>query len=137
MRFLLRILLIIVLSYIGQLFLPFWIIVVMAFLVSFFMARPRKKHPGYGRKRSKQRPPFSFIAGFLAIALLWGGLAYGIDQANASVLSGKIAQLLRVNNLPAPISAPMMMVGLTAIVGGLLGGLGSLSGNLLGEIVKS
>ena len=136
MRFLLRILLIVAISYLAQLVLPFWIIVIVAFLVSFFLARPKKKHPGYGRKRKRQSPAFSFLAGFIAIALLWGGMAYFIDQANASVLSEKMASLLRVKGL-IPLSSSMLMIGLTALIGGLLGGLGSLSGNLLGIIVKS
>lgn len=59
----------------------------------------------------------AFWSGFLALALLWGGLAF--------VRSGELAErMAAVFNLPGPI----WLVLITALLGGLLGGLSAWTG---------
>lgn len=137
MKILLRFLLIAGLSYLGLQYFSWWIIAVVAFLVGLILSEKKPR-----RLFDKRVPPtLSFLMGFLAIVLVWGGMAYWIDQQNASLLSQKIFDLL-FGSIMSPesqsnVSAPWAMIGLTAIVGGLLGGFSALTGNLLGEAIKN
>lgn len=132
MKFLLRIILTALFGFLAVLFLPFWSVAVVAFLVAFFMSE-RPKRFGFSRKKPERS--WAFAAGFLGICLLWGGWAYFQDQANASRLSIKIAYLFFQDLVEAPGSA-YVMIGLTALTGGLLGGFGAWSGQLLGRMIK-
>ncbi|MEL6672580.1 MAG: hypothetical protein AAFR61_10325 [Bacteroidota bacterium] len=131
MRFLLRILLIAGLGFLGLQFYDYWILVVVAFAVGLLMSQRRK------RRMFGKNPPAAraFLAGFLAIALLWGIWVFMIDGANAHTLSPKIFQLL-TSMAEAPSYSSWAMISLTALLGGLLGGLGAMTGNLLGEAVR-
>ena len=62
----------------------------------------------------------SFAAGFIAIGVLWLGLALFIDNATQSILTEKIGQLL-----------PLNIFLLTSLIGGLVGGFASMTGSLL------
>ena len=106
MRYLLIVFFIALLAWLGQLWFPWWIVVAAAFL---------------GGLLSGQRPATAFLSGFLAIAILWGGYALWYDAANEGILSARMARLF--GELPA-----WSMPVLSAILGGLLGGMGSLTG---------
>ncbi|MEM6345309.1 MAG: hypothetical protein AAF927_15565 [Bacteroidota bacterium] len=133
MRFILRIFLIAALSYWAQLYLPFWIAAVVAFVISFLLSRRPPKR-SFGRKKSRRS--FSFLAGFLALALLWGGLAFYLDHENASILSTKLSQYL-LQAQSGPMAGPFPLVAMTALIGGLIGGFSAMTGNLFGLAVKS
>ena len=92
-----------------QLFLPWWIIVVIAFAVELF----------FGGKTS-----FSFFPGFYGIFIYWLIYAAVIDIQTGFILSKKIALLF---HLP---EWPLIVALITAFIGGITGGLGSLTGNL-------
>lgn len=62
----------------------------------------------------------SFLSGFIAIGLLWLGLALYVDNATHSILTEKISQLF-----------PLDLFVLTSLVGGLVGGFASMTGSLL------
>ena len=109
MRFLLAILLIAAGAALAEYFLPWWTLAVVAFLVASFIVM----HPGK-----------AFLAGFLAIALLWAGWALWWDVPNQHILSGRMARLFQL-----PVPALFLVV--TALVGGLLGGLAAWSGALV------
>jgi hypothetical protein len=109
-KFLVSILLIALLSFVCGLFLPWWTIALVAFLVSALI--PLK-------------PLQSFLAGFLAIFLLWGGLALGIDQLNNSILSAKIAAILPLGG------SVIALILVTAFVGALVGGGAAITGSFL------
>src|SRR5215212_1382219 len=100
MRFLLATLLIVLLSYIAGLFLPWWSIAIVAFLVC-LLVRPS---PGIG-----------FLTGFTGIFLLWTIVALWIDIKNEHILSHKIAQLFSLGGSSA------LMIIVTALVGALVG----------------
>ncbi|MDX1906687.1 MAG: hypothetical protein SF053_06605 [Bacteroidia bacterium] len=135
MRFLLRLLLITGLGYVAALYLPFWSAAVVAFVVCLLMSRRRRARL-FGRPKP---PAFAFWAGFFALAGLWGGLAWQINQQNASLLSEKIAGILlsAIPDVQLPVSAASFMILLTALIGGLMGGFSAMTGNLLGEAIKN
>lgn len=107
MKFLLQLFLIIILAHILELFLPWYYIAVAAFL------------GGYTLKSKA-----NFIAGFLAIALLWSLKAWWIDTSSPSDLAQRVANILLVKQT-------VFLYLLTALIGGLVGGFAALSGALL------
>lgn len=109
-KFLVNTLLIALLSLVGGLFFPNWIIAPIAFLVSLLIPL---------------RPLPAFLSGFLALFLLWGGLALAANVANEGILATKIAWLLPLNG------SPYALILVTALVGALVGGGGSLTASFL------
>lgn len=110
MKFLVTILLIALLAFVCGLYLPWWGIALAAFIISLVF---------------RQTPGKSFLAGFLGIFLLWGILAFSIDMANQHILSKKIAEILPLGG------SSVMLVFVTAIAGGLTGGLAALTASFL------
>lgn len=110
MKFLISTLLIVLLSFLSGLYLPWWGIALAAFLVSALVP---------------QRPGLSFLSGFLALFLLWASLAWIIDGANKSILSVKIAEILPLGG------SSILLVLVTAFVGALVGGGAALTGSYL------
>lgn len=105
-KFIVTTLLIALLSFIGGLFLPWWTIAVAAFIVSALIP---------------QQPLMAFFAGFLALFLLWGGMAVGIDLANGSILSTRVAGILPLHD------SSWALILVTGLIGALVGGGGSLT----------
>lgn len=106
MKFVLQLLAIGLGSLLAQLFLPWWSIAPVAFVF------------GYALKSSQ-----NFLAGFLAVALLWSGYAYMLDAGGAAPLAEGVAAIIKVSK-PA-------LFGITALVGGLVGGFAATTGALL------
>jgi hypothetical protein len=106
MKFFVTMLLIALLSFACGLFLPWWTAAVAAFLVSALIP---------------QKPMRAFFAGFLALFLLWGLMALFIDISNDNILSMRIAELLYLQG------SSIALVVLTGLIGGLVGGGGSLT----------
>ena len=113
MKVIIKIMLMAALTYGALMVLPWWTLVVIGFLVSAVL-------PGndFG----------AFLSGFLGIGLLWMVLSWKIDIETSSILSQKIANMFPVNG------DTTMLVILAGMIGGLAGGMGSLSGNLLRKI---
>ena len=110
MKFILTIILIAVLSYAANIFLPWWSIAIVAFLVSVLI--PLK-------------PGKAFLSGFLSVFFLWGGSSYFISSNNANILAQKISQLMIFMN------SPLLLIILTGLTGGLVAGFAALSGSFL------
>lgn len=115
MKILLAVLLIAILSYLAGLYLPWWNIAIIAFLTALFI--PLK--PGY-----------AFLAGFLGIFLMWAIVALWWDIKNESILSHKIAQLFPLGG------SSFLLIMVTALVGGLVGGFAAMSGSSLRKLVQ-
>lgn len=115
MRTILQILLILLLARLLSFFLPWWSLAPAAFIIGLLLAR---KSGG------------AFLAGFLGIFLLWGAYAYLYNLENDGLLAGKMGELL--GGL-----SPLLMILVTAVLGGLLGGLASLSGFWAKDMVRS
>jgi hypothetical protein len=110
LKFLVSVLLIILLSFICGLFLPWWTIAVAAFAVSALI---------------QQKPLAAFFTGFLALFLLWGGLALAVDIANESILSTRVAGILPLQGS----SVALLLV--TGFVGALVGGGGAITASFM------
>jgi hypothetical protein len=106
MNFLKQVLLISVGSALLQFVLPWWSLIFPAIAVSYLTGR------GAGS---------SFIAGFLAIGLLWLAVSLYIDWSTGSMLSQKIAQLF-------PGKSVLVLRLIMVLVSGLTGGLASVTG---------
>lgn len=113
MKSIISIISLIIIGFILQSFLPWWIIVFTAIIV------------GIVAKMGGTR---SFGIGFLSIALLWGVYAGWIDQANAGRLSSRMGELFGG-------IAGYQLILIVALVGGILGGMGMLTGSLARKLV--
>ena len=91
-------------------FTPWWSIVIVAAIVGGIF----NEHAGQ-----------SFLFGFIGVFLLWGIAAYQMDVGNESILSTRIGEIFGAN-----------MVLATALLGGLAGGMGALTGTLGQRIFK-
>lgn len=71
-----------------------------------------------------------FLTGFVAIFLLWGGAALWQDLGNEGLLSYRMAGLF---SLPSG----WMLVLITGLIGGLLGGLAAWTGSAMNRVAGS
>lgn len=106
MKFLIQIILTVFLSYMAEQCLPWWTIGICAALVAMGLTLSNMT---------------AFLGGFTAISLLWMILATLIDVRTNAILSTKIAPLLG-------FKSGTLLILLTGLVGGIVGGLGALSG---------
>jgi len=110
MKIIVSILLSALIAFVCGLYLPWWTIAVAAFIVALIIP---------------QFPWKSFLSGFVGIFLLWASLSWWKNFKNDGVLGSKIAELF---SLPAN---SLLMILITALVGGLIGGFAALSGSYL------
>lgn len=112
MKFIFSFLLQAVLGYAITLFFPWWSVVIVAFVIGFIF---------------KTKKWVAFLAGFVAMSALWAGYATFMDIQNDAILSQKVANLFTLSN-------SYYLIYLTGIIGGLLGGMGSLTGRLFRDL---
>ena len=110
MKFIVSIVLTALLSFVACLYLPWWSIAVVSFLIAIIIF---------------QKPYVAFIAGFVALLLLWGGLTWWISTANDDLLAHKISVLV------IKADSPFLLIGLTALIGAVVAAFAALSGSLL------
>jgi hypothetical protein len=110
MKFVLSIILTSLLAFAGGLWLPWWCIAIAGFISGIMIG---------------QSPGKSFLGGFTGIFLLWCLLAWWIEIQNSSILSHKIAMILPLNG------NSFLLILVTAIVGGLVGGFAAVTGSFL------
>lgn len=110
MKFLVAIILTALLSFVGGLYLPWWIISVTAFITILLIPMPG------GR---------AFLAGFLGVFLLWAILAWWIDMKNEHILSAKVAQIFPLGG------SSFALIIVTAFIGALVGGMAALTAAFL------
>lgn len=115
MRFGLFVLLIMIGGMVTQWYLPWWSLVLVAFLAGYFLPLRRTAH--------------SFFAGFVAGFLLWSLYASYLEVTNDGVLAARIGFLL------GGISGSLLPL-LSGIFAGILSGMGALSGKLGKEAVR-
>ena len=72
-----------------------------------------------------QKPWKAFLAAFTGVFLLWGALAFNIDYANQHLLATKVAGILPLGG------SYILLIVITAMVGGLVAGFSALSGSYL------
>ncbi len=115
MKYLYGIIGIIILGFITQYFFTWWSIAFVAFLIGALM---------------KLNNLQSYLVGFLGVFLIWGAYAAFLNNANDGIMAGKIGGLF--GNL-----GPFQMVLVTAVLGGIIGGFGALTGSLGRNLLKS
>lgn len=104
------------LSGVAQLFMPFWIVVVVAAIVSVF---------------TSDNVASGFASGTTAIGTLWLFTALFLDLSSFSVLTNKMVELFA-------LPSKGHLIAITVAIGSLLGGMGAMTGTLLRQIfVKS
>ena len=102
-----QIILIVIISLLAQLVLPWWSLAIVAFLVCFW------------RSLSAGR---AFLYGFVGVALVWVAYALLIHIRTDGLFTGRMGELLfKTNNVVIPLLV-------TAVLGGLVGGMAGLSG---------
>jgi hypothetical protein len=110
MKFVISVVLIALLSFVGCLYFPWWSIAIMAFIAGIFIP---------------QKPAMAFLSGFVAVFLLWIVLSYWISVANEHVLAHKMSMIiLKMDNVAILILA-------TGLIGGLVAGFAALAGSCL------
>ena len=109
MKFVLHLIAVLLLSWLLQSFLPWWTMALGAFVT------------GLAFRQSGFQ---SFLAGLLGVGLLWFIMAWYIDSSTGSILSGKVAAIF-------PTKTVGLLILVTAILGGLVGGLASMTGGVI------
>ncbi len=107
MRIIIQIVGIVLLGYIAVTFLPWYSIAFVALVMGY--AVPSRT---------------SFLGGFLGVVALWGIKLFKITSVAASPLAEKVAAIL-------PVGEVWLLVTVTLIIGGLVGGMATLTGSLL------
>ena len=107
MKLLVKIILIALLVYFGELYLPWWSISIAAFLGGLFI---------------KTKGVHALFAGFLGVAIIWLWISVRIDIETQSILTNKIAQLANSDN-------KYLVIAATALLGGLVGGISAWTGH--------
>lgn len=115
MRFILATLLIALLAFIAGIFLPWWALAIVAFAIALLIPQT------HGR---------TFLSGFLGIFLVWALVAAWINAKNNSLLSHKVAQLFPLGG------SSVLLILVTALMGGLVGGFAALSGGSLRRLAQ-
>lgn len=110
MRLILSILLIAALGFLAGKFLPWWSIAMVSFLVALLIPQTISK---------------SFLSGLFGIFILWGIVALWIDIKNNSVLSHKVSELFKLGG------SSFLLIFVTALIGGLVGGFAAMAGSSL------
>ena len=110
MKFIVVVVLTALLGYAAPLYFTWWSFAVCSFIVALFI---------------QQKPFVAFVATFLGLFLLWGIMAIIIDNANDHLLSQKIATLLPLQG------SSMLLIIVTALIGGLVSGFAGLTGSLV------
>jgi hypothetical protein len=106
MKFLFQVITIAVVAFILELFMPWWCIAVAAFAGGFAL-----------------KTKANFFAGLLAIALLWFIKAILIEASATAPLTERVAAIFT-------LSKPMLIL-VTVLLGGLLGGFAAMTGAAL------
>ncbi|MEZ4883607.1 MAG: hypothetical protein R3E32_02630 [Chitinophagales bacterium] len=100
------------LSGVAQLFMPFWIVVIIAAVVSLFTADSAAS---------------GFASGSAAIGTLWLFTIMYLDISTLSVLTNRMVELF---TLPSKTH----LITITVFIGSLLGGMGAMTGALLRQL---
>jgi hypothetical protein len=107
MKFVIQTLAILIIAFISELFVPWWCIAVVAFIFGFLL-----------------KSQSNFLAGFIAIALLWTIKSLTLELYAATPFTEKVAHIFA-------LPTKTLLFVITALIGGLVGGFSALTGSLL------
>lgn len=103
--------LIFITAFLLNLFLPWWSIAIPGLVFGWWF---------------NEKAGTSFVFGFVALFILWGGQALYIHFANDAILTTRIAEMFQVGT-------PLVVVLITGLLGGVVSGLATLTGAMLKE----
>ena len=106
----------IVLAFIFSIFLPWWSVMLAAFLAALLFSSK-----GFS----------VFLMPFLAIFFYWMFYAFSLSNANDFILTSKIAVLFPLGG------NPYALIGLTALIGGLAAGVSGIFGKETKNLIKN
>ncbi|CCH56360.1 hypothetical protein BN8_05689 [Fibrisoma limi BUZ 3] len=109
-------LLIALLSLLAQFVLPWWSLALVAFLVC-LITRPSALA--------------AFGAGFFGVALVWLIYALVVQFRTDGIMTARMSQLL------FKADQPVLLIAVTVLIGGLVGGLAGLSGYYVRQAVQN
>lgn len=112
-KVLLKIILTAVMAYSLQTMLPWWSVVIASFSISFIISTKGLS---------------SFVGGFLGVGILWFILAAITDIQTDSILTDRVAGIFSLPN-------NFLLILITSIIGGLVGGFGALTGMQLRSLI--
>lgn len=115
MKFSVALLLNIVLAFAASLWLPWWTIAITGFMIGLLIPQRRFN---------------SFLTAFLALFLLWGLWCVVLSSHDDLRFASKISMLI------LKLSNGWFSIIATALIGGLVAGLGALSGSFLRPVNK-
>ncbi len=115
MKFLASIILSALLSYATGLFLPWWSIMIVGLIIGYSI--PQKRI-------------LSFVSVFIGVALFWGLFAYFISNANDHILAKRVAVFI------VKKEDPIILMLITAVVGGLSAGISAVTGRSFALLLK-
>lgn len=104
-----------VLTTVSQTYLPWWTCTIVAFMVEAML--------GHGR--------LGFFSGFYGVAIPWMLLAAYINRQNESELAYRVLELLKLPRFA------MVLILVTGLLGGTVGGMASLVGSWVKRYVKN
>ena len=110
MKFIISAILIIFFSFLACLYFPWWIIAIVAFIVSIII---------------QQGHFVSFICGFISLFLLWGFLSFWISLQNDNILAHRVSLLIFKTD------SPFLLIFVTALIGALVVGFAALSASYI------
>ena len=102
-------------SFINSFFLPWWSGLAVAFVLGFLLGNT---------------PISSFLSGFLALSMVWIVLALLKSLPNENILAARVSHLFNFHRW-------IYLLFLTGFIGGLFGGMASLSGFLLKKAFRN
>jgi hypothetical protein len=114
MKFITSTLLIAAFSFIACLYLPWWSIAIAAFFVALLL---------------NQKPLSAFIAGFVALFILWGLLVNFISGGNSHILAHRMSMVVLQSD------SPTGLILVTGALGALTAGFAALSGSFLRSLI--
>lgn len=97
-----------------QLFLPWWIIAIVAFVLTWYF---------------KTGKLLSFSAAFLTVFIVWALRAYWVD------LGAEHTTATLIGNILGGLT-PSLAIFLTALTGGIVAGISGLSGSMVRELIN-
>jgi hypothetical protein len=108
MKFLISLILTALLSFAICLYCPWWSIAIVAFVVAALIP---------------QKPFVAFVAGFLALFIVWFSLTLYISNNNEHILAHKVSMIiLKSDN-------PFALIVMTAAIGAFVAGFAALAGS--------
>jgi hypothetical protein len=105
---------ILIIAFAGSFFLPWWVAAIIAFVAAFFIGKTSGS---------------AFWSGFFALALVWLVVALLKTVPNDHILAARVAILFTLPGWG-------YLLAITCLIGGLVGGMSSLSGLLVKKVFE-